>query len=200
MHATKTLYRQSYGRGIPITPLEQTGTVSWRGTKIIFKPDYQIFGQSAHFKPNKLYKIIRSKAYLFKGVKIIWKCSPDLIKDDTPLSDILHFPNGLRDFLSLRTKNMPTITVDMFAGEADFSDTIGKTEWAVTWTHEDSFLSSYCNTIPTPLGGTHEQGLRNALTKGLKNYATLRNHKKLSVITPEDVMAGVIWRAFYFYS
>lgn len=189
----KILYKQSYQRGIPITPLEQAGTVAWRGTKIIFKPDYQIFGQSAHFKPNRLYKIIRSKAYLFKGVKIIWKCDPELIKDETPTSDILHFPNGLRDFLSLRTQNMTTITADMFAGEADFSDTIGKTEWAVAWAeYGDTFLSSYCNTIPTPLGGTHEQGLRNALTKGLKNYATLRNHKKLSVITPEDVMTGAI--------
>lgn len=189
----KILYRQSYARGKAQTKLEEIGNVNRRGTRVIFKPDFQIFGASQKFKPARLYKALKSKAYLHKGVKLLWKCAESLIKDDTPKSDVIHFPNGLKDYLVERTENMAVVTADMFAAEADFSDAIGKAEWAVTWVeYGDVNLSSYCNTIPTPLGGTHEQGIRNALAKGMKNYAQLRNHKKVSIITPEDIMSRIM--------
>lgn len=185
----KTHYRQSYSRGLAVTALETLGNVNKRGTSVTFKPDYQIFGTSTKFKPARLYKLLKSKAYLHKGVKLIWKCAEDLIKDETPINDTICFPNGLRDYLSENIDGLPVVTPDIFAGEADFAGTVGKAEWAISWIeYGDTHSSSYCNTIPTSLGGTHEQGLRNALTKGIKTYATLRNHKKLAIITPEDVM------------
>ncbi|MEM6603804.1 MAG: DNA topoisomerase IV subunit B [Pseudomonadota bacterium] len=190
---SKTLYRQSYARGITQTRLEKVGGVSRRGTRVLFKPDPQIFGSSAHFKPGRLYKNLKSKAYLFKGVKLVWSCPATLIKDDTPSHDTLYFPNGLQDYLTERTENMPLVIDDIFAGEADFSDAVGRAEWALSWIEAgDVHLASYCNTIPTPLGGTHEQGIRNALSKGIKNYAQLRHHKKGAIITPEDVMSRIM--------
>ena len=189
----KTLYRQTYARGITQTSVKKIGNVNRRGTRVIFKPDHQIFGASQKFKPARLYKALKSKAYLHKGVKLIWKCAVSLIKDDTPQEEIIHFPNGLKDYLTERTENMAVVTPDMFAGEAEFSEAIGKAEWAITWAeYGEVNLGSYCNTIPTPLGGTHEQGMRNALSKGIKNYAQLRNHKKVSIITPEDIMSRVM--------
>ncbi|MFT6263767.1 MAG: topoisomerase-4 subunit B [Dasania sp.] len=161
-----------------------------RGTSISFKPDPIIFGDTQYFKPSKLYKLVRSKAFLFKGVKIIWRCDPSLIKDKTPTEEVLHFPNGIKDFLDSELAGIKTITDDVFFGEADFTGAIGKVEWAIVWvnTHHDNFMTSYCNTVPTPLGGTHEHGMRSALTKALKAYAQMRNNKRGDIVTTDDVM------------
>ncbi len=194
VYRDKKHYRQIYAQGKVLTPLNLMGEISnKRGTKVSFKPDPVIFGESQHFKPNKLYKLIRSKAYLFKGVKIIWRCDPDLIKDETPAEEILHFPNGIKDFLESELAGIKTITNDLFAGEADFVGSIGKVEWAIGWihTHHDNFTASYCNTVPTPMGGTHEQGMRSALTKAIKSYAQMRNHKRNDIITADDVVCSM---------
>lgn len=187
-------YRQIYAQGKVLTPLNLMGDISnKRGTKVSFKPDPVIFGEAQHFKPNKLYKLIRSKAYLFKGVKIIWRCDASLIKDETPAEEVLHFPNGIKDFLESELAGIKTITNDLFAGEADFVGAIGKVEWAIGWvhTHHDNFTASYCNTVPTPMGGTHEQGMRSALTKAIKSYAQMRNHKRVDIITADDVVSSM---------
>jgi len=187
-------YQQTYAQGKPQTPLNLLGDVqNKRGTSITFKPDPIIFGATQHFKPSKLYKLIRSKAFLFKGVKIIWRCDPALIKDDTPQEEILHFPNGIKDFLQGEINGLSTVNDDIFFGEAEFTTSIGKVEWALIWLqpHHDNFLTSYCNTVPTPLGGTHEQGLRSALTKAIKSYGQMRNQKRTDIITTDDVMCSL---------
>lgn len=188
----KQLYSQRFERGKTKTKLKKGGNVNRRGTRIRFKPDEKIFGKNAFFKPARLYKMARSKAYLFGGVHIIWKCNPDLIKgkDETPADDDLHFPDGLRDYLAATVEGRTRVTDDFFCGVAE-KDGDGKVEWAVTWFGGgDSFISSYCNTVPTSEGGTHESGLRSALSKGLRAYGELTGNKKATQITAEDVMGS----------
>ncbi|NKD84590.1 DNA topoisomerase IV subunit B [Haematospirillum jordaniae] len=189
----KKLWRQSYVRGTPQGPLELAGTVSnRRGTLVRFRPDPDIFGIRARFRPATLYRMARSKAYLFRGVKIRWSCDPVLLdgSDSVPASEELHFPNGLEDFLATTLRGRATIS-GLYAGSASLADDMGSVEWALCWPEDqEGFFSSYVNTVPTPEGGTHEQGLRNAVTKGLKAYAELTGNRKGSALTAEDVLGG----------
>jgi topoisomerase-4 subunit B len=186
------LYRQAFSRGHAQTKLEKLGTVkNRRGTKIRFLPDAQIFGAGARFKPNRIMRMARAKAYLFGGVEIRWSCALELIGpgDDTPESAVFHFPGGLKDFLAHRIEGAETVAKDVFAGKVERQGGHGSVEWAVAWlAHDDGFLSSYCNTVPTAEGGTHEAGLRAALTRGLKGYGELINNKKAAQITADDVL------------
>ncbi|MGO4682715.1 DNA topoisomerase IV subunit B [Hyphomicrobium sp. 2TAF46] len=184
------LYRMVFSRGEPQTKLEKLGsTMNRRGTKVRFKPDEKIFGKGAAFKPARLMKMARSKAYLFGGVEIRWKCDPELIKDDTPPEATFHFPGGLSDYLTASIEGQIQVTKDIFSGRVEKEDGHGSVEWAVAWiANEDGFSSSYCNTIPTAEGGTHENGLRQALYKGLRAYGELVGAKKAIQITSEDVM------------
>ncbi len=184
------LYRMIFSRGIPQTKLEKLGqTMNRRGTKVRFRPDEQIFGKGATFKPGRLLKMARSKAYLFGGVEIRWSCDPSLIKDDTPAEATFHFPGGLKDYLTASIEGQTRVTKDIFAGRIEKKEGHGSVEWAICWiSDEDGFLHSYCNTVPTPEGGTHEQGLRNALTKGLRAYGELVGSKKAGQITAEDIL------------
>jgi topoisomerase-4 subunit B len=189
----RKLYRQTFSRGAPTSKLVEVGPAhNRRGTAVRFHPDAQIFGQGAAFKPARLFQMARSKAYLQRGVQIRWKCDPTRIKDDTPAEAVLHFPNGLADFLGELVKDKRAIVSEPFAGKSD-KNGHGRVEWAVTWVADgfgeaDGFLRSYCNTIYTPDGGFHEAGLRAALSKGLKAYAELKNNKKAALISPDDVM------------
>jgi topoisomerase-4 subunit B len=190
-------WTQSYARGNPTTKLKSLGAASnRRGTTVTFKPDAQIFGQQK-FSPERLYRMARSKAYLFRGVEIRWKCDPALVtkeKDGVPPEETFKFPGGLKDYLASEIAERPTITPVPFAGHgaSESNGTAGgKVEWAVWWPQdEDGFVRTYCNTVPTPDGGTHESGLRSALTRGLKRYAELTNNRKASAITADDVMDG----------
>ncbi len=158
-----------------------------------FHPDPDIFGAKAAFRPAVLYRMARSKAYLFRNVEIRWACDPTLISeaDGTPATASLRFPGGLHDYLVSSLENRPTLTPTPFAGQTDTADGRGKVEWAVAWPEdEEAFFRSYCNTVPTPEGGTHEAGMRAALTKGLKGYAELVGNKAGSKITPEDAVGG----------
>jgi len=187
----KQLWKQSYSRGEAMTPLIQAGAINnRRGTSICFHPDADIFGASARFKPKRLYQLAKSKAYLFRGVEIRWSCDPSLVEGtDIPASDVIHFPNGLRDYLASRLEFTPSITPDVFAGEVDFATSIGRVEWAIGWQNkEDGFIQSYCNTIVTPQGGSHETGFKNALLKGIRSYGELVNNKKAALITAEDLL------------
>lgn len=189
----KKLYRQHYAKGIPLDKLEMVGSVSnRRGTSITFRPDPEIFGATCCFSPNKLYRMARSKAFLFKGVHILWKCAPELLNDGdlTPIEMELHFPNGLRDFLNYQIGSRTTINRTSFCGETLLANDEGKVEWAVTWPEdENGFCSSYCNTVITPQGGTHELGFRSALLRGLKEYGEMANIKKSSIISNEDFLS-----------
>ncbi len=184
------LYRMIFSRGIPQTKLEKLGSImNRRGTKVRFHPDEQIFGKGALFKPARLLKMARSKAYLFGGVEIRWSCDPSLIKDDTPAEATFHFPGGLKDYLTASIDGQTRVTKDIFAGRIEKKEGHGSVEWAMCWiSSDDGFQHSYCNTVPTPEGGTHEQGLRNALTKGLRAYGELTGNKKSAQITAEDIL------------
>lgn len=187
----RQLYRQKFSRGVPVTGLEQLGEVhNRRGTKIRFHPDEQIFGKGAAFEPARLYRMTRSKAYLFGGVEIRWTCDPSLIKekDPTPAKAEFHFPGGLKDYLKASLGDDFQVTREIFAGKSDKQGGHGSLEWAVTWFGGDGFINSYCNTIPTGEGGTHEAGFRNVLTRGLRAYADLVGNKRASIVTSEDVM------------
>jgi topoisomerase IV subunit B len=190
----KRLYRMLFSRGIPQGPIENLGPVhNRRGTTVRFHPDAQIFGEGASLDPARLFRMARSKAYLFRGVEIRWKCAPERLKpeDTTPLEETLCFPNGLSDYLHATIGEAPTVTTSAFSGRTQQTGH-GGVEWAVTWGirgfgDRDGFLYSYCNTIPTPEGGTHEQGLRTVISKGLRAYGELIGDKKAATITAEDV-------------
>jgi topoisomerase-4 subunit B len=189
----RELYRQSFSRGVALGPVEKLGAVpNRRGTMVGFLPDTQIFGEGARFKPARLYKLARSKAYLFAGVEIRWRCAPEIITDDTPAQAVFQFPGGLSDHLKEQLGDRECATTSFFAGRAEFPDAQGSVEWAVAWPlYGEGSYSYYCNTIPTPDGGTHEQGLRAALNKGIKGFAGLiGQQKKAAEITADDVFNG----------
>jgi topoisomerase-4 subunit B len=185
----RRLYRQRFSRGIPLGPLEELGEVhNRRGTRVRFHPDPQIFGAHAKFDPGRIYRMSRSKAYLFGGVEIRWSCDPSLVEGtETPDKAVLRFPAGLKDYLAAQIGKEFTVTREIFSGKSERTGH-GSVEWAVTWYGGDMMLHSYCNTIPTPEGGTHEAGFRIALTKGLKAYAELTGNKRAAHITTDDVM------------
>ena len=189
----KQLYSQSFSRGIPQGALEKLGPVNnRRGTKIRFHPDADIFGKSTAFRPSLLFKMARSKAYLFGGVEIRWSCDPELLNenDTTPAKESFHFPGGLKDFLEAEVAGKPRVTTDIFSGKSKNVGGHGGVEWALTWFNDDGFVNSYCNTVPTVDGGTHETGFRYAVLRGLKSYAEMVGNKKASAITSEDVMGS----------
>jgi topoisomerase-4 subunit B len=184
------LYRMTFSRGLPQGKLEKLGSVmNRRGTKVRFHPDETIFGKGAHFKPARLFKMARSKAYLFGGVEIRWTCDPSQIKDDTPQQAVFHFPGGLKDYLASEIEGQTRVTKELFAGNIEREGKHGSVEWAVAWiADEDGFCRSYCNTIPTGEGGTHENGFRSALSKGLREFGERIGNRKAPQITADDVM------------
>ncbi|UPK23656.1 DNA topoisomerase IV subunit B [Bradyrhizobium sp. 195] len=189
------LHRMIFERGHPKGKLEDLGKVNnRRGTRVRFKPDTDIFGAKAAFKPQRLFKMTRSKAYLFGGVEIRWNCAPDLLKgiEDVPAEATFHFPGGLKDYLAAAIHADTLVHPDIFSGKSGRNGAHGACEWAVAWTADaDGFLSSYTNTVPTPDGGTHESGLRSALLRGLKDHAErVGQGKRAASITSEDVMVG----------
>ncbi len=189
------LYRMTFARGIPQGKLESLGKVhNRRGTRVRFKPDTEIFGAKAAFKPQRLFKMARSKAYLFGGVEIRWHCDPELLRgiEGIPSDDVFHFPGGLKDYLAAAIHSDTLVHPDIFSGKSGRNGSHGTCEWAVAWTADaDGFLSSYTNTVPTPDGGTHEAGMRSALLRGLKDHAErVGQGKRASSITSEDVMVG----------
>ncbi len=192
----RQLYRQRFSKGQTLGPIEHLGpTPNRRGTSVAFTPDTEIFGPELSFKPQRLYKLVRSKAYLFAGVEIRWHCTPDVILDDTPAQAVFQFPGGLADHLREQIAGRECATSDFFSGSQDFpnahGETQGRVEWAVAWPlWSDGSYSWYCNTIPTPDGGTHEQGLRQALVRGLRAFGDLVGNKKTKDISADDVMVG----------
>ena len=189
----KELFAQEFSQGLPLGPLQKLGgTPNRRGTSVSFTPDPEIFGEDAKFKPARLFRLVRSKAYLFAGVEIRWKCAPSLATDDVPAEAVFQFPGGLSDHLTEQVGARECVTTKFFSGSQDFpGEEQGRVEWAIAWPlWSDGSYSWYCNTIPTPDGGTHEQGLRAALTKGIRAFADLVGQKKAKDIAPEDIVTG----------
>lgn len=192
----KELYRQRFSRGVTLGPLEHVGpTPNRRGTSVAFSPDAEIFG-ALQFRPGRLYKLARSKAYLYAGVEIRWTCDPSLITDGEregaiPAEAVFQFPGGLADHLREQIGGRDCATAEAFVGRGDFPEEQGRVEWAIAWPlWSDGSFSWYCNTIPTPDGGTHEAGLRAALVKGLRAFGELVGNKKARDLTADDVMTG----------
>ncbi len=191
----QTLYRQTFARGKPTSGLTVVGkTPNRRGTKVRFLPDPQIFGAQARFDPARVFKMARSKAYLFGGVEIRWRCAAALIGEGSkvPAEATFHFPGGLRDYLAADIEGQELVADQVFTGRVEKAGKHGSVEWAIAWlAADDGFVHSYCNTIPTPDGGTHELGLRTALLRGLKDHADrIGQSKRAAVLTTDDVMAG----------
>ncbi|MFA7597114.1 MAG: DNA topoisomerase IV subunit B, partial [Novosphingobium sp.] len=192
----RELYAQEFAKGQVLGPLQKLGaTPNRRGTTVSFTPDPEIFG-SQRFKPTRLFRLVRSKAYLFAGVEIRWKCAAALTSDDVPAEAVFQFPGGLSDHLREQVGERECITADFFAGSQEFpandaGSPQGRVEWAVAWPlWSDGSFSWYCNTIPTPDGGTHEQGLRAALTKGIRSFGELVGQKKAKDISADDIVTG----------
>jgi len=188
----KELHEIQFSRGNVVSPMQKIGAApNRRGTTVTFHPDVEIFG-SHKFKPARLLKMVRSKAFLFSGVEIRWKSEID--DKETPLEATFHFPGGLSDYLTETLGGSTTYSEKPFSGVVDFKEkfnTPGKVEWAINWTpSRDGFIQSFCNTVPTPEGGTHEAGFWAAILKGIRAYGDLVNNKKSSQITREDLIAG----------
>ena len=188
----KKLCRQRFAKGHPLGPLEEVGAApNRRGTSVSFSPDAEIFGAGNDFLPARLFQLARSKAFLFAGVEIRWRCDPSLVTEGVPDSATIQFANGLGDALAEQLADRPTLTNQPFTGAQDFPDGQGRVEWAVAWpVWSDGFTAFYCNTIPTPDGGTHEAGLRAALLKGIRAFGELVGNRKAKDITADDVMNG----------
>ncbi|HKC03032.1 MAG TPA: DNA topoisomerase IV subunit B, partial [Sphingomicrobium sp.] len=189
----KLLYRQTFSKGLATSKLQEVGAApNRRGTTVTFTPDPEIFGADAAFDPARLYKLARSKAYLFAGVEIRWRCDPSLTSADVPETATFQFVNGLADHLAEQLGDRPAVTNQPFTGKQDFPNDQGRCEWAVAWPlYSDGSESYYCNTIPTPDGGTHEAGLRAALTKGIRAFGELVGNKRAKEITADDVFNGI---------
>ena len=190
----RQLYVQRYARGVPLGPLAPAGAApNRRGTTVSFVPDPEIFGPGTRFRPELLHRMARSKAYLYRGVEIRWRCDPALLEPGStvPAEESFHFPQGLADFLKALTNGRELVADEVFAGEAPL-DGGARVEWAMAWPlDEETYTGWYCNTVPTPLGGTHEAGLRAALLKGLKAHAERIGFKRAGTVTGEDVAGGV---------
>jgi topoisomerase-4 subunit B len=188
----KELYEQSFSRGIPQGPIQKLGPApNRRGTTVTFHPDPEIFGSLA-LKPARVMKMARSKAYLFSGVEIRWKSAlPD---GDMPQEATFHFPGGLADYLSDTLAKATTYADRPFAGKVSFEEKYqvpGSVEWAINWTPvQDGFIHSYCNTVPTPEGGTHEAGFWAAILKGIRAYGERVKNRKADQITRDDMLTG----------
>jgi topoisomerase-4 subunit B len=202
----RKLYRQTYSRGKPTSKLSPVGAApNRRGTQVSFHPDPEIFGDKLHFKPARMYAMARSKAYLSRAAEIRWSCDPSLIKDGdtTPAEAVLSYPNGLADMMKELTVEAKLVLPDAFTGRVEVNGG-GAVEWAVVWSGNgygsdaDGFSRTYCNTIPTPEGGTHEAGMRSALTKGLRAYGEMVGNKKTGFVTADDVLgtAGALLSVF----
>jgi topoisomerase-4 subunit B len=189
----RVLWRQNYSRGKAVTKLTQVGAVqNRRGTTIRFHPDPEIFGP-LRFSPARLYRLCRSKAYLFRGVRIRWTCNPALLNgEEVPAEALLHFPGGLRDSLDEELGAAARAIPEAWADEAELAGGAGRAEWALAWLESaDGFVHSYCNTVPTPQGGTHEAGLRAALVKGLRAWGEHRQNRRAAQVTAEDVLGAM---------
>jgi topoisomerase-4 subunit B len=194
-----SLWKQTFSRGVKTSPLEKIGKEKQTGTTLTFHPDPDIFGGQARFNPATLYKMAQAKAYLHKGVRIMWQCAPSLCaQTNVPTQTTFYYLKGIEDFLieNVTAQGASVAECIPFAGEAAFSNGQGRVEWSVLWpaTHpeilEESNLTSFCNTIPTPLGGTHESGFKQAMVKSLKSYAERLNNKRAQAIIAEDISAS----------
>lgn len=198
------VYRQEYAKGIPLNEIEKLkaskalacGIAGRAGTKISFKPDPEIFG-NAMFDPIKLYSIANSKAYLYKGVTIVWRYNNYNVDDASeklpPKFAEIHYANGIKDYVSRLVPKSVRLTEKIFYAEAEIEAPKGKVECAFAFNavKDSNKHRYYCNTIHSPLGGTHENGFRAMIVKALKSYANFVNYKYFDKVTADDIMEDI---------
>ncbi|WP_341748885.1 DNA topoisomerase IV subunit B [Candidatus Tisiphia endosymbiont of Sialis lutaria] len=194
------LFKQSYSKGQKLNDLTSEDIAKkLRGTSINFHPDPEIFGEKASFSPKRIYELAKSKAYLYRGVTIEWQCEVET-KSDVPATALIHFPDGLKDYLISKINLEDLVSGEIFCGNIEWDQDHIKVEWAIAWhkNEDQPFIQSYCNTIPTPLGGTHEQGLRSALLRGIKVYGEMTGNKKTTLLTIEDILetSSIVFSVF----
>ena len=180
-------WRQRFSKGKPTSPLEKMGASRQHGTQVAFSPDPDIF-PSITFQTQRITEMCRAKAYLNRGVFI------HVTEERSGTVSEFHFPNGLEDFVHSAVADKAQVVPKLFSGQlAESPNASFRMEWAMTWTFEEEYrIFSYCNTIPTPLGGVHETGLRTALIKAFRGYAETRNLlPKGIMLTTEDVLGGL---------
>ena len=201
-------WHQTFSRGKVTSPITRGDATRAHGTKIRFTIDDQIFGANAVFKPVKIYRMARAKSFLSRGVKIDWHCNPELLTEDMniPTDTTFYYPGGVADFLDEKTREKPRILPKIFSGSVDFPDDSGRVEWALTVltdengaASDDGFFASYCNTIATIDGGTHETGFKAAITKGIKAYGEKVNNKSAATIIGDDVFDSIAAIVSVFY-
>lgn len=201
-------WRQTFSRGKPTSKMIQGSPTKNHGTKVRFTIDDEIFGANAVFKPIKIYRMARAKSFLSRGVRVDWICNPELLTEDMniPAQTEFYYPNGVADFLDEKTREKPRIMPKIFSGTVDFPDASGRVEWALIFltdengaASDDGFFSSYCNTIATIDGGTHETGFKSAITKGIKAYGEKVNNKSAASIISDDVFDSVAAIVSVFY-
>ncbi len=201
-------WHQTFSRGKTTSPISRGAETKAHGTKIRFTLDDQIFGENAVFKPIKIYRMARAKSFLSRGVKIEWHCNPSLLTEDMNIEadKVFYYPNGVADFVAEKTDSKPHILPKIFSGSVDFPDDMGRVEWALNVltdengaASDDGFFASYCNTIATIDGGTHEAGFKATITKGLKAYGEKINNKSAASIVSEDVFDSVAAIVSVFY-
>ena len=201
-------WRQTFSRGKPTSPMTRGDATKNHGTKIRFTIDDEIFGANAVFKPVKIYRMARAKSFLSRGVRVNWICNPELLTEDMniPPQTEFYYPNGVADFLDEKTRDKPRILPKIFSGTVDFPDDSGRVEWALTFltdengaASDDGFFASYCNTIATIDGGTHESGFKSAITRGIKSYGDKVNNKSAASIISDDVFDSVAAIVSVFY-
>jgi topoisomerase-4 subunit B len=195
VYRDKNIYFQKYTRGIPddkIQKLDQK--TNKKGTKILFKPDEAIFDHNVKFNIERLYSFCKSKAYLFAGIEIRWSCDESIANEsNVPTSEVFNFSKGLEDFLTNEVKDSSFVAQESFIGKKEKDSKNNSIEWAVNWSmSSDGFLNSYCNTVPTPDGGTHELGLKNGLLKALRTHSERVGNKKGLSITSDDLSKSMI--------
>lgn len=186
----KTLYRQTYSKGSLLSSEKEPAPHNKKGTAITFSHDTEIFGNNLRLKSRRIYELAKSKAYLYRGIEIRWSCAAEILQAGVPESDILHFPGGLTDYLKSKLGDDEYVITSIFGGEIKASSDGTKVSWAMSWHDDEGFVQSYCNTILTPLGGTHEQGLRSALLRGLKDYGEMVGNKKAAGLVIDDILSG----------
>ncbi|HJD56755.1 MULTISPECIES: DNA topoisomerase IV subunit B [unclassified Candidatus Tisiphia] len=194
------LFKQSYSKGQKLNDLTSEDIAKkLRGTSINFHPDPEIFGEKPSFSPKRIYELAKSKAYLYRGVTIEWQCEVET-KSDVPATALIHFPDGLKDYLISKINLEDLVSGEIFCGNIEWDQDHIKVEWAIAWhkNEDQPFIQSYCNTIPTPLGGTHEQGLRSALLRGIKVYGEMTGNKKTTLLTIEDILetSSIVFSVF----
>ncbi len=201
-------WTQTFSRGKTTSPITKGAATRAHGTRVRFTLDDKIFGENAVFKPVKIYRMARAKSFLSRGVKIEWHCNPALLTEDMNIDadKVFYYPNGVADFVAEKTDSKPRILPKIFSGAIDFPDDSGRVEWALTVltdengaASDDGFFASYCNTIATIDGGTHETGFKSAITKGLKAYGEKINNKSAASIISEDVFDSVAAIVSVFY-